>query len=116
MGKRLFFGMAAVALLLLQVGNCMPAMAMNSQAMQCCRSMPCTPANSSQGCCKNMVSRSASSMLPGHHGTLHGPAVANVDYPVVRQLLDRRPETAFVVDAQQHSPPDLCALHSCLLI
>lgn len=116
MGKRLFFPLAALAVLLLQLGNCMPAMAMDPQAMQCCRSMPCTPANRSQGCCKNMLSSSAPSMLPGHHAALHSPAVTAIEYPLVIRILRYAPERYSIVEAQQHSPPDLYTLHANLLI
>jgi hypothetical protein len=116
MGKRLFFLLAALAVLLLQLGNCMPAMAMNPQAMQCCRSMPCTPANRSQGCCKNMLSASAPSMLPGHHAALHGPAVVAIEYPIVSEILRYAPAPYSIIESPQHSPPDLYTLHASLLI
>lgn len=116
MGKRLFFPLAALALLLLQLGNCMPAMAMNAGAMQCCGSMPCTPANQSQGCCKNMLSASAPNMLPGHHVALHGPAVAALEYPLVAEILRYAPDPYSIIEAPQHSPPDLYTLHASLLI
>lgn len=116
MGKRLFFPLATLALLLLQLGNCIPAMTMNPGAMQCCRSMPCTPANSRQGCCKNMVSASAPSMLPGHHAALHGPTVAAIGYPRVTEILRYAPDPYSIIEAPQHSPPNLYTLHASLLI
>lgn len=114
MGKRVFFPFAALTVLLLQLGNCGPAM--NPQAMQCCRSMPCTPANRSQGCCKNMLSASAPKMLPGHHAALHGPTVSAIEYPLWTETLGYAPEPYSIVEAQQHSPPDLYTLHASLLI
>lgn len=115
MGKRVFFVLAMAALLLLQCGNCLSAAPVDQQAMRCCRTMPCMPANQ-QDCCKNMASSQPSSILPAHHVSLHAPTVAAIDFPLLPSILGhaREPFTAFV--AQQHSPPDLCTLHACFLI
>ncbi|MGH9732335.1 MAG: hypothetical protein ACRD4A_11590, partial [Candidatus Acidiferrales bacterium] len=80
MGKKLLLVLAAAALLLLQFGDCMSAMSLNQQSMECCASMPCTPANHSHGCCKNMVSAQTPNFLPAVHASLHAPAVATFDY------------------------------------
>lgn len=114
MGKRLSFPLAVLALLLLQFGNCVPPMP--TGAMQCCGSMPCTPANQSQGCCKNMLSASAPSMLASHHATLQSPTVAAVEYPRVTEKLRHAPDPYSIIEASQHSPPDLYTLHASLLI
>jgi len=64
MCKRLLLTLATGALLLLQFGDCMSAMAQDPQAMKCCGSMPCAPANHGQDCCKNMVAPQVASVLP----------------------------------------------------
>src|SRR6185437_13695658 len=116
MVKRLFFVGVLLALASLQIGECMAAMSGNAAAMRCCRSMPCTPANHSQGCCKNMVSTQVPAILPGHHASLHSPAVAAIEYRANTEILPHPPEPSLTVPAQQHSPPELYTLHSSFLI
>ena len=113
---KLFVVMAAGALLLLQFGDCMSAMALDHQSMQCCRSMPCTPANHSHGCCKNMAAARTPNMLPAAHVSLHGPTVAAVKYPRLLEVIRSNVAPPVVVEAQEHSPPDLYTLHASLLI
>ena len=115
MAKRILFALAVLALLLLQVGDCVSAMAMDQEAMQCCHSMPCTPTNS-QGCCKNMASAQTPSLLPAQHVLLHAPSAADFEYPQPTEIPGHSPDTLLPVDAQQHSPPDLYTLHASLLI
>jgi len=116
MVRRLFFVAAMLAVASLQVGECMAAMNMDRASMQCCHSMPCTPANQSQGCCKNMVSTQVRAMLPGHHASLHSPAVAAIEYPRIAETLTSAPEPSPTIQAPQHSPPELYTLNSSLLI
>ena len=116
MGRRLFLVFAAGALLLLQVGDCMSALALDQQSMQCCRSMPCTPANHSHGCCKNMVSAQTPNMLPAAHVSLHAPTVATVEYPSLLKVVRPTLAPPVMVEAQEHSPPELYTLHAALLI
>lgn len=115
--KRLLVVVAAAAILFLQVQSCMSAETPNEQNMQCCKSMPCTPMNKGQGCCKNMVSPKAPNMLPTHHESLQPPGVASVEYfqamnPVFRTI--SHPSEPVVV--QQHSPPELYKIHLSFLI
>lgn len=116
MGKRLFLAFAAAALLLLQFGACTPAMGMNQSAMQCCRSMPCMPANRSQRCCQNMLLAQPPNMLLVQHVSLHVPAVAAIEYPRLTEILRHASAPPLLVEAQQHSPPELYTLHASLLI
>ena len=116
MVRRLFFVAAMLAFASLQVGECMTAMNMDRASMQCCHSMPCRPANHSQGCCKNMVSPQVRAMLPGRHASLHSPAGMAIKYPPIAENLAYAPELSRTVPAPQHSPPELYALHSSLLI
>jgi hypothetical protein len=116
MGKRLFLVLAAGALSLFQFSDCMSAMTLDQQSMQCCGSMPCTPANHSHGCCKNMASVQTPSMLPAPHVFLHGPNSATVEYSRTLKIVRSTPTPAVAIDAQQHSPPELYTLHASLLI
>lgn len=116
MGKKLILVLAASALLLLQFGDCVSAMTPDQQSMKCCASMPCTPANHSHGCCKNMTSARAPNMLPAAHASLDAPAVAAFDYT---RMLDTKRSVLrplVTVEAAQHSPPELYTLHASLLI
>ncbi|MDE3169786.1 MAG: hypothetical protein KGL75_06560 [Acidobacteriota bacterium] len=115
MRKRAFFVLATAALLLLQGGSCMSAGATNAQAMHCCRTIPCTPANHGQGC-KNAAASQPSSILPAQHVSLHAPTAATLDYPLVGTIRGHAREPFATVVAQQHSPPDLYTLHASLLI
>lgn len=115
-GRKLFIVMAAGVLLLLQFGDCMSAMALDQQSMQCCRSMPCAPANHSHGCCKNMVSAQTPNMLPAAHVSLHAPTVATVEYPSLLKVVRSTLAPPVMVEAQEHSPPELYTLHAALLI
>jgi len=116
MGKRLFLILAAGALLLLQFGDCMSAMAQDHQDMKCCGSMPCTPANHGQDCCKNMASPQAPGVLPAKQVSLHGPVVAAIEYPLTLEIVRATPSRFLAVSAPQHSSPDLYTLNASLLI
>jgi hypothetical protein len=113
---KLLVVVAAGALLLLQFGDCMSAMVLDQQSMQCCRSMPCTPANHSHGCCKNMASAQTPNMLPAAHVSLHTPTVTVIEYPPLLQIVRANVAPPVVAEAQEHSPPDLYTLHASLLI
>src|ERR1700676_5303427 len=115
-GKRLFLALAAGALLLLQFADCMSAMTPDHESMQCCGSMPCTPANHSHGCCKTMTSVETPNMLPAARVSLHGPAVATVEYTRMLDIAPSAPVSRVTVEAPQHSPPELYTLHASLLI
>jgi hypothetical protein len=115
--KRLSVLLATGALLLLGFSDCMSALTLDHQSMQCCGSMPCTPANHSHGCCKNMTAETPN-MLPAGHILLQGPIVAAVEYPPMLGMIwkTRAPIPPAFVETQQHSPPDLYTLHASLLI
>ena len=116
MGKKVFLVIAAGALLLLPFADCMSALTQDQQAMTCCGSMPCAPANHGQDCCKSMVSAQTPNMLPAKHVSLHAPTLGSAEYA---RMLEVDPSAAVhpvVVEAQQHSPPDLYTLNASLLI
>ena len=114
--KRIFLVMLAGALLLLQFGDCISAMAQSPQEMKCCGSMPCAPANHGQDCCKNMVAPQAPGMLPAKQASLHGPVLAVIEYPLTLEIVRATPSRFVVVSTPQHSPPDLYTLNASLLI
>src|SRR6059036_1936034 len=77
--RNTFLVLAVVAVLLLQFADCMSAMTMDQQSMQCCGSMPCDPSNQSHDCCKAMASSQSPSVLPVAHVTLHAPVMVSSD-------------------------------------
>jgi hypothetical protein len=116
MRKTLLITVAMVAVLGLQFADCMSAMTMDQQSMQCCGSMPCDPSNQSHDCCKAMTSSQSPSVLPAVHVTLQPPVMDVADGLPTPQALEisEAPRTEFA--APQHSPPELYTLHSSLLI
>jgi hypothetical protein len=116
MCKRLLLVLAAGALSLLQFGDCMSTIAPDQKSMQCCHSMPCTPSNHSRDCCQDMASGQTPNMLPAGYVSLNGPTVATVVYPRMVEIVRSTATPAVIVDAQQHSPPDLYTLNASLLI
>ena len=116
MHKTLLITVAMVALLGLQFADCMSAMTMDEQSMQCCSSMPCDPSNQSHDCCKSMASSQSPSVLPVAHVRLHPPMMDVADILPTPQVLElpKAPLTEFA--APQHSPPELYTLHSSFLI
>jgi hypothetical protein len=114
--KNTFIMLAVVAILLLQFADCMSAMTMDQQSMQCCGSMPCDPSNQSHDCCKSMVSSQTPSVLPAAHVTLHPPAMFVADILPLPQVIDFSEPTHADFEAPQHSPPELYTLHSSFLI
>jgi len=115
-GKRLFLVLAAGALLLLQFADCMSAMTPDQESMQCCGSMPCTPANQSHDCCKAMLSGQSPNVLPTARVSLHGPAIVLVGTVASVATARLVSSPLNVVEAQQHSPPELYTLYASLLI
>jgi hypothetical protein len=116
MSKKLLLFVALVALLGLQFADCMSAMTQDKQSMQCCGSMPCDPSNQSHDCCKRMVSSQSPSVLPVAHVTLHAPVMVVTDILVSPQAAPYPGVSRLDFAAPQHSPPELYALHSSLLI
>src|SRR5713101_4086992 len=78
--KKLFPLMIVTAVLLLQFAACMAAFSQDQQAMQCCGTSACTPANQSHGCCKTMVSTETPRMLVKVRVSLDVPAIAVVEH------------------------------------
>lgn len=115
-GKRLFSVLAIGVFLFLPFADCVPAADASKQAMQCCRSMPCTPANKSHNCCKTMISARTPNMLPVARVSLAMPAVAVIAYARMLGIPRFTPVARMVIQTQQHSPPALYTLNVTLLI
>jgi hypothetical protein len=115
MDKRLFVVLVVVALLGLQFADCMSATTQDRQSMKCCGSMPCDPSNQSHDCCRGMVSSPSPSVLPVAYVTLHAPVMV-VSGVLASPLTPYAEVSRLDFEAPQHSPPELYALHSSLLI
>ena len=109
------FAAALNLMLLMQFAECQ-AMSVDQQAMKCCRTMPCNPADHKHDCCKNMISAPTASILPSSHAPLSIPLAVPADpLPVTESV--RIPEIFWPkIDATQHAPPDLYIVYASLLI
>jgi hypothetical protein len=115
-GNRLFLVLAAGAVLLLQAADCASAMAPDQQSMQCCGSMPCSPTNKTQGCCKTMNSAPAPSVIVKARVSASTPPVVAVRYSYLTEFVRRNSLPPATLEMQEDSPPDLYTLHAVLLI
>jgi hypothetical protein len=115
MSRNSLIFVALIAFLGLQFADCTSAMTQNQQSMQCCGSMPCDPSNQSQDCCRGMVSSPSPSVLPVAYVTLHAPVMV-VSGVLASPLTPYAEVSRLDFEAPQHSPPELYALHSSLLI
>lgn len=116
MRNRLFIVVALAVLLGLQFADCVSAMTQDPQSMKCCGSMPCDPSNQSHDCCKGMVSLQSPSVLPVAHVTLHAPVMVVTDGITWSEATPYPEVSRLDFEAPQHSPPELYALNSSLLI
>ncbi len=114
--KTIFVALAVFAVLLLQFADCMSAATQDQQRMQCCGSMPCDPWNQNHDCCKTMVSSQSFSALPAAQVTLHAPVMIAADTLLSPQIASISDGSLTDLAAPQHSPPELYALYSSLLI
>ena len=115
-GKKLFLFLMVGALLFLQFADCMAAFSQDQQAMQCCGTSECTPANQSHGCCKTMTSTETPRMLVKARVSLDVPVVAVVEHAPVLETAMFTPLISPSFEPQQYSPPELYTLHGSLLI
>ena len=102
--------------LLLQFADCMVAFSQDQQAMQCCGTSTCTPANQSHGCCKTMNSTETPRMLVKARASLDVPAVAVVEHAPALEKATSTLLVPPVFESQVYPPPDLYTLHSSLLL
>jgi hypothetical protein len=109
------FVVALSVMLLMQFAECQ-AMSLDRQAMKCCRTMPCNPANHKHDCCKNMVSAPTASVLPSSHVLLSTPLAVPTGPLPVTEIVDVTETFWPRIDAPQHAPPDLYIVHASLLI
>jgi hypothetical protein len=115
-GKKLLLCLLFGALLLLQFADCMAAFSRDQQAMQCCGTSACTPANQSHGCCKTMTSTETPRMLVKARASLDVPAAVVVGHAPVLETAIFTPLISSSFEPQQYYPPELYTLHSSLLI
>ena len=114
--KKLFLFLMVGTVLFLQAADCMAAFSQDQQAMQCCGTSQCTPANQSHGCCKTMTSTEIPRMLVKARVSLNVPVVAVVEQASVLETAKFTPSISLSFEPQQYSPPELYTLHGSLLI
>lgn len=106
----------AALLITAAVPDCMAQVQANADAMTCCRSMPCTPANRSQDCCKKMVQiPNVFSPAPARTNGAGSLVQLGVAPPTRTTARDVTPLRR--AEVKQHSPPgELFTLHQSLRI
>jgi hypothetical protein len=91
----------------------------DGDAMECCRSMPCTPANQSHDCCKKMVSAPGIYFVVPQRTLAPAPSVqilAVVTTTAVAMTTEP-PHVACCPEAREHAPPaELPSLYETLRI
>jgi hypothetical protein len=115
-GKKIFLFLMVGAVLFLQAADCMAAFSQDQQAVQCCGTSQCTPANQSHGCCKTMTSTEIPRMVVKARISLNIPVVAVVERVASLGTAIFTPSISLPFEQKQYSPPDLYTLHSSLLI
>ena len=108
--------LAVAAVLLLYSMDCFSPGSADAQAMECCATMPCTPANHSHDCCKTMGSAPTPSVLPTARVLLNPPLLAVIEHQPALEIARFVPVIPQPAEAQQHSPPELYTLYASLLI
>ncbi|MGH9727997.1 MAG: hypothetical protein ACRD4V_05330 [Candidatus Acidiferrales bacterium] len=105
----------AALLITAAVPDCMAQVQSSTDAMACCRSMPCTPANRSQDCCKKMVQiPNVFSLAPARiYGAV--PLVQVAAVPVLG-LAARAIASTRHAEVKQDPPGELFTLHRSLRI
>jgi len=108
--------LAVAAVLLLYSMDCFSPGSADAQAMECCATMPCTPANHSHDCCKTMASAPRSGVLPTARVSLSPPLLGVIQHQPAIEIARFVPVIPQPAEAQQHSPPELYTLYVSLLI
>src|ERR1700737_5568376 len=110
MRNRLFIVVAIIALLGLQLADCMSAATQDQQSMKCCSSVPCDPSNRTHDCCKKMVSAQSPHVLPVARVSVHAPVMVVTDILASPQATPYAEVSRSYFEAPQHSPPELYTL------
>jgi hypothetical protein len=114
--RRLFFVLAAGAVLLLLFADCMPMATPGEQASQCCASTQCSPATKMESCCKTPLSAHAPSVMVKARVSMAAPIPKITGRVSSLQIARHKPERPVVADIPLFSPPDLYTLHASFLI
>jgi hypothetical protein len=115
--RRLFFVLAAGAVLLLLFANCMPVAMSGEEAAQCCASTHCSPATKMESCCKTPLSAHAPSVMVKARVSMVAPIPKVARWVSSLQVASYKPvRPVHADDIPLFSPPDLCTLHASFLI
>lgn len=114
--RRLFFVLAAGAVLLFLFADCMPMAAAGEQAAQCCASTHCSPATKMESCCKSPLTAHAPSMMVKARVSMAAPILKIARLVSSLQIGRSKSERPMVAEIQLFSPPDLYTLHASFLI
>src|ERR1700680_885740 len=108
--KRQFLLLMIASVLLLQFADCIAAFSQDQQAMQCCGTPACTPANQSNGCCTTMTSAELPKMLVKARISLDIPTAAVVEHAPRLETAVLTPLISTAFEPPQYSPPELYTL------
>ena len=114
--RRLFFVLAAGAVLLLLFADCMPLATPGEEATQCCASTHCSPATKMESCCKTPLTAHAPSVMVKARVSMAVPIPETTGRVSSLQIARHRPERPVVAEIPLFSPPDLYTLHASFLI
>ena len=95
--------LSLAALLLVDAADCFATAQRRDQDMECCQSMPCSPANQSHDCCKKMVVERDPYVLPAASSV--APVFVAVSRAPVLVMLPPAMAQALSVEARDHAPP-----------
>jgi len=94
------FLLAATAL------DCLAQGQIGDEAMECCRSMPCAPANQNHDCCKKMVPASGTYFLVPARTFASAASVQVLALVTTPNMVTDAPlPFALCSEARQHAPP-----------
>ena len=109
--------LAVGILLLLQSAECRTPLNLEQQAMQCCATMACTPANKGHDCCKRIASGHANYFQAAVKASLQAPGLMAVAAVPKQDIPSFPTMTARPLDANEHPPPrELYTVYLSLLI
>jgi hypothetical protein len=114
--RRLFFVLAAGAVLLLLFADCMPVATPGEQTAQCCASTHCSPATKMESCCKTPLTAHAPSVMVKARVSMAVPIPEIARRVSSLQIARYKPGRRVVADIPLFSPPDLYTLHASFLI
>jgi len=115
-GRRILRVVIAAALLLLGFSDCLTSATLNAQAMRCCAQLDCASGQQKLECFAIPAPGDGPQTVPEGRASLVAPSIAAVLHLPAVGLIQADSRLTGVVEASQHSPPELYTFHLALLI